>query len=282
MKNEPKKNSSVIPVVIIILVLVAVVGGAWWLYSQSKEAAGNNNTANANTAKANTSRTPQLNAPAGAAPPNMLGSPTASVTVEEFADFQCPTCATMHPIMKEVQSTYGSKIRFIFREFPLTMHPKAYDAAVAAEAAGMQGKFWAMQDQLFANQQTWASPSANHKELWSGYGEKIGLNVQQWENDVSGMSAKSRVDQDMARGKGLNVGSTPSVYVNGELVPFPEMSVAGLRRIIDAELQKSPSNSVPSSASSSAPVNGGASDANLKPASSAGANNTSNAAPTKK
>jgi protein-disulfide isomerase len=282
MKNEPTKNSSAIPIVIIILVLAAVVGGAWWLYSQSKEAAVNGSTANGNTAKANTSRTPQLNAPPGAAPPNMLGSPTASVTVEEFADFQCPTCASTHPIMKEIQSTYGSKIRFIFREFPLTMHPKAYDAAVAAEAAGLQGKFWAMQDQLFTNQQTWASPSANHKELWSGYAQKIGLNVQQWENDVSGMSAKSRVDQDMARAKGLNVSSTPSVYVNGELVPFPEMNVAGLRRIIDAELQKSPVNPAPASASSSAPVNGGASNANLKPAGNAGSNNTGNTPPTKK
>jgi protein-disulfide isomerase len=269
MKNEPKKsNSTAVPLVIIVLVLVGVVGAAWWLYSQSKPT-GNTNS---NGAAANASRTPQkvTNAPPGATPPNMLGSPTASVTVEEFADFQCPTCGATHPIMKEIQATYGSKIRFIFREFPLTMHEKAYDAAVAAEAAGMQGKFWAMQDQLFTNQQTWSSPSADHKQLWSEYAQKIGLNVQQWQNDISGIAAKSRVDQDMQRAKGMNVSSTPSVYVNGELVPFPEMNVAGLRRIIDAELQKSPSN--PVSASSSGQVNGGTSNANLKPASNAASN----------
>jgi protein-disulfide isomerase len=249
MKNEPKKNTNnAIPLIIIVLVLVGVVGGAWYLYRQSKEAA----TSNANVNKATPSRTPASNvpAPAGATPPNMLGSPTASVTVEEFADFQCPTCGSTHPIMKEIQSAYGSKIRFIFREFPLTMHDKAYDAAVAAEAAGMQGKFWQMQDQLFTNQQAWSSPSADHKQMWTGYAEKIGLDVQQWQNDISGISAKSRVDQDMQRAKALNVSSTPSVYINGELVPFPEMNVAGLRRLIDAELQKAPAQSSASTTSS--------------------------------
>jgi protein-disulfide isomerase len=251
MKNEPKKNNSTaLPLIIIVLVLVGVVGGAWYLYSQSKPSTNSNVNGN----RANAARTPQtpVNAPVGANPPNMLGSPTATVTVEEFADFQCGSCGATHPVMKEIQSAYGSKIRLIFREFPLTMHEKAYDAAVAAEAAGMQGKFWQMQDQLFTNQQAWASPSADHKKMWTEYAEKIGLDVQQWQNDIAGMSAKSRVDQDMQRGKALNVGSTPSIYINGELVPYPEANVAGLRRLIDAELQKSTSQS---SASSTGAVN---------------------------
>jgi protein-disulfide isomerase len=251
MKNEPKKNNSTaLPLIIIVLVLVGVVGGAWYLYSQSKAT----KTPGPGTPTPRPS-VAATNAPVGANPPNMLGSPTATVTVEEFADFQCGSCGATHPVMKEIQSTYGSKIRLIFREFPLTMHEKAYDAAVAAEAAGMQGKFWQMQDQLFTNQQTWSSPSADHKKMWSEYAEKIGLDVQQWQNDIAGMSAKSRVDQDMQRGKALNVGSTPSIYINGELVPFPEANVAGLRRLIDAELQKTPANPAQSSASSTAPVN---------------------------
>ncbi len=259
MKNEPKKNNSTaVPLIIIVLVLVGVVGGAWWLYKGSKTP----DNVNANVNRANASRTPLINAPIGATPPNMLGSPTASVTVEEFADFQCGSCAATHPVMKEIQSSYGSKIRFIFRQFPLAMHDKAYDAAVAAEAAGMQGKFWAMQDQLFSNQQAWSGPSANNKQLWNEYAQKIGLDVQQWQNDIAGISAKSRVDQDMQRGKALNVSSTPSIYVNGEMVPFPEVNPAGMRRIIDAELQKTPAQPTsapapanPANASSSKPAN---------------------------
>lgn len=236
--KEVKKNNSGIPLIIIVLVLAGVVFGGWWLYSSSKSVS----NANANRANANTQR-PQVtaNAPIGANPPNMLGSPTASVTVEEFADFQCGSCAAVHPTMKEIQSIYGSKIRLVFRHYPLAIpaHDKAYDAAVAAEAAGMQGKFWAMQDQLFMNQQAW-SQNPNYRQLWSEYAQKIGLDVQQFQNDVSGLAAKSRVDQDLARGRALSVSSTPTIFINGQSVPFPEANIAGLRRIIDAELQKAP------------------------------------------
>jgi len=250
MKNEPNKSSTVIPVVIIGLVLVAVVGGAWYLYSQSKPANNSNVKPGATPVKA---ATVNPNAPLGANPPNMLGSPTAAVTVEEFADFQCPTCGSTHPIMKEIQSTYGSKIRFVYREFPLPMHDKGYDAAVAAEAAGLQGKFWAMQDQLFTNQQAWSGANATYKQLWSDYAQKIGLDVQQWQNDVAGIAAKSRVDLDMQRGKALNVSSTPSIFINGELVPFPELNVAGIRKIIDARLQEA--GAAQSSGSATSQVN---------------------------
>ena len=250
--KEVKKNNSGIPLIIIVLVLAGVVFGGWWLYSSSKSAS----NANANRANANTQRTQvPANAPIGANPPNMLGSPTASVTVEEFADFQCGSCAAVHPAMKEIQSIYGNKIKLVFRHFPLPIHDKAYDAAIAAEAAGIQGKFWAMQDQLFTNQQTWASPSSNHKQLWSEYAQKIGLDVQQFQNDVLGMAAKSRVNQDMDRGRGLNVGSTPTILINGQSVPFPESNVAGLRRIIDAELQKAPAAQPQPARPAAAPAN---------------------------
>ena len=248
MKEEKKKSNSGLPLIIIVLVLAGVVGAGAYFYNSAKS--GNTNS-NANRTTANTGKPTSAipaNAPIGANPPNMLGSPTAAVTVEEFADFQCGSCAAVHPVMKEVQSIYGSKIKLIFRNYPLQMHEKAYDAAVAAEAAGIQGKFWAMQDQLFNNQQTWSSPSSNHKQLWAEYAQKIGLDVAQWQNDVAGMAAKSRVDQDMNRGKALNVSSTPSVYINGEPVPFPDVNVASLRRIIDAKLQEAPQNTAASTA----------------------------------
>lgn len=245
MKKEEKKSSG-IPIIIIVLVLVGVVVAGWYFYSQSKPGT-NANTNRANTNAGQPPKGAQIppNAPPGATPPNMLGSPTAAVVLEEFADFQCGACATTHPVMKEIQSSYGSKIKLIFRNYPLQMHDKAFDAAVAAEAAGLQGKFWAMQDQLFTNQQTWASPSANAKDLWVSYAEKIGLDVAKWQSDMAGLAAKSRVQQDLERGRAISIGSTPTLFINGQSVPFPEMNSAGLRRIIDAELQKASAQTQP-------------------------------------
>ena len=238
MKNEKKETKSGAPMIIIGVVFVAALIAGWYWISTSKTTPKANTNANATAAK-----TPGLpvNAPLGASPPNQAGSPTASVTVEEFADFQCGSCAAANPILSEIKSTYGSRIRFIFRNYPLSIpaHDKAYDAAVAVEAAGMQGKFWEMQNQLFSNQQTWNS-NPNYKQMWKEYAQKIGLDVAKFEADVIGLAAKSRVVADLERGRALNVNSTPTVFVNGISVPFNEMKVDSLKRIIDAELAKAP------------------------------------------
>ncbi len=250
MKNEKKANSG-IPLVIIVLVLVGVVVGAWFLYNSSKPAATNaNRTANS----ANTARTPQIpsNAPLGAQPPHLLGSPAAAVTLEEFADFQCGSCAHANPILKQIQSQYGSRIKFIFRHFPLTMHDKAYDAAVAAEAAGMQGKFWDMQNLLFTNQAAWAS-NPNYRQMFSEYAGKLGLDVTKFQSDAAGLQAKSRVDRDLERGRALNVSSTPTLYINGKSIPYQEMNATSLKQLIDAEFQTSgPQPQAPSAPASNA------------------------------
>ena len=139
--NETKSNA---PLLIIGAVLVVAVLGGWYMFSSAKPAgiANSNSTAN----KANTAKTPSIptNAPAGASPPNQAGSSSSSVKLEEFADFQCGSCAVANPVLSEIKSLYGSRIHFVFRNYPLSIpaHDKAYDAAVAAEAAGMQSKFW--------------------------------------------------------------------------------------------------------------------------------------------
>jgi protein-disulfide isomerase len=202
----------------------------------------NNATPKANTA-AKTKTIPP-NAPPGAQPPNQIDAPTATVVLEEFADFQCGSCALKHPILNEVKSMYGSRIRFIFRNFPLDMHDKAYDAAVAADAAGLQGKFWDMQNILFNNQTAWAA-DANYKQTWKGYAQKIGLDVAKWENDMLGIASKARVDEDKKRGKAIGISSTPSLFINGVDVPFAQMTKEGLKALIDAELQKTATAAAP-------------------------------------
>ncbi len=234
--KESKSNS---PILVIVGVLVVAALGGWYYYSsQATSPASKSNTA-ANTA-ANKPRVSTIpaGAPPGAQPPNQAGSPAAAVTLEEFADFQCGSCAQVNPVFNEIKSAYGTKIHFVFRNFPLPAHPKAYDAAVAAEAAGMQNRFWDMQHQLLSNQQAWTS-SPSHKEIWKAYAEKIGLDVAKWENDMLGIGAKGRVDADMIRARAIGVNSTPTLYINGALVPYTEINDAQkLRGIIDMELQK--------------------------------------------
>ena len=228
------------PLAIIVGAFVLLIVAAWWFYNSSTPTRQNPVTANNN----NRTQAP-VNAPPGANPPQMLGSPTALVTVEEFADFQCPTCATVHPMMKEIQSAYGQRIKFVFRNYPLAIpaHDKAYEAAAAAEAAGMQGKFWQMQDQLFSNQQKW-SANDNYRQLWADYAGKIGLDVERFKADLASVAAKSRVDLDLQRGRGMNVNSTPSIFINGKPVPYQQLDTASIRMLIDTELARASAPSV--------------------------------------
>ncbi len=236
--NEAKSNA---PLLIIGAVLVVAVLGGWYMFSSAKQTPAANANSNSAANKANTAKTSQIptNAPPGASPPNQAGSSSSTVKLEEFADFQCGSCAVANPVLSEIKSLYGSRIHFVFRNYPLSIpaHDKAYDAAVAAEAAGMQSKFWDMQNLLFANQQVWTS-SPSYKATWKGYAEKIGLDIAKWENDMAGIAAKSRVDEDLKRGKALGVNSTPTLYVNGVSIPFNDMNVQALKGIIDAELAK--------------------------------------------
>ena len=255
MAKQPQKKSSIAPIVIIIGVLALTVGGFAWLYSTSQPPA---NTANSNRA-VNANSTPRTqptvaaNAPQGASPVYAIGPSNASVTIEEFADFQCPSCAVAHPVMKEIQGAYAgnSKVRFIFRHLPLSIHDKAMEAAAAVEAAGMQGqpKFWAMMDQLLNNQQAWAN-APNYKEIWRGYAERIGLDIPRWEADASGMAPRGRIELDMARANAIGVRSTPTVYINNKPVAFADVNVATMRQLIDAEIA---SSSAPAAPAANAP-----------------------------
>jgi Na+:H+ antiporter, NhaA family len=235
-REEPKKKSGV-PLIIIGAVLVAVVIGAiYFTRSGNKATAGN--TARTNSPAPNKpSMTIPPNAPAGANPPNYAGAPNAQVVVEEFADYQCSSCAVAHPVLNEIKAMYGSRIKFVFRNYPLTqIHDKAYDAAVIAEAAGLQGKFWDMQNQLFINQKTWMA-SQNYKQLWNEYAQKIGLDMTKLANDVAGLAAKSRVDADLARAKAIGITGTPTIFVNGQATAAL-VKTETLKAAIDAEFAK--------------------------------------------
>lgn len=230
------KNSNFLFIFTGLFLLVAFLGGC------GDNSTGNNKNGS-NNGKSNNSNGAQsyASAPAGANPPHFKGNQAAKVVIEEFADYQCPTCAAMHPTVQQIQAAYGDRIKIIFRNFPLQMHQKAYEAAVAAEAAGMQNKFWEMQNQLFTNQQFWSN-ATDHRQIFEDYAQKIGLDVEKFKADMAGMAAKSRVDADMQRGRAVNVGSTPSFFINGRLIPYEETEFNSFRRLIDAELQRTQSS----------------------------------------
>lgn len=237
------------------------------------------------TTNTNTGRTPTVaptqnpNAPVGAQPPNMLGSPTATVTVEEFADFQCPTCAQVHTMMKSLQSTYGSRIKFVYRHFPLTqIHKNAQAASIAAEAAGQQGRFWDMQNQLYSSQPAWSNLGpAEASNAFAEYAGKLGLDVEKFKTDMLGMMTRKRVDDDVARARALGVNSTPTLYINNKNVPFEQMKLEILRQIIDAELQKGGTAQAAQSPATASPATNATNATNTANTNSAATNATKGA-----
>ena len=227
-------NKSSLPIAIIGLVAIVAIGlGAWFFLSKKDPAT---------TSNANTSGKPAKNwaeifskASPGGSPTWAKGPATALVTVEEFADFQCPTCAVMHPKVNELRNAFGERVRIIFRQFPLVQtHPFAYDAACAAEAAGLQGKFWEMQNLIFTNQQSWAN-STNARAMFMEYAKTLGLNVEKFSDDMIGLPVKNKVDADMKRGREVEVGSTPSFYINNK--PLGN-NLDGLKAAVEKALQE--------------------------------------------
>ena len=138
------------------------------------------------------------------------GPADAPLTLVEYGDYQCPYCGAAYPVVKRLQRTMGKKLRFVFRNFPLTeMHPYALIAAEAAEAAALQGKFWEMHDLLF-EQQTLLKPEVIH--LWA---ERTGLNVEQLGRDIKQGVVEKRIQEDRQSGIRSGVNGTPTFYING-------------------------------------------------------------------
>lgn len=232
-------NSSTTPILVIAGIGLALVLGIY-LVSQSGEEDPTPNESNVSESSSggDEARKKYNEAPAGATPANVLGSETSPVVLEEFADFQCPTCASKHPIVKEVISNYGQRIKYVFRNYPLPMHSNAYEAALSAEAAGLQGKFWQMQDLIFKNQATWSSQTPNARSTFKEYAQRIGLDVAKFEADVTGLSAKGRVDQDVRRANSLGVSGTPTFFLNGQPLRLNQITKESLPVVLDKELKK--------------------------------------------
>ena len=159
------------------------------------------------------------------------GNKDAPVTIVEFSDFQCPFCSRARPTVNKVRETYGDKVRIIFRNFPLSIHPQALKAGEAAACAGEQGKFWEMHDRLFANQNK--LQVADLKE----HAGALGLDAAAFTQCLDSGRHTADMQKDVEAGAGYGVSGTPSFFINGRPVvgaqPFE-----GFAQVIDDELER--------------------------------------------
>lgn len=140
----------------------------------------------------------------------------AKLVLIEYADFQCPACGYYHPIVKKLISDFPKDLTVVYRNFPLvTIHPNAMAAAIAAEAAGRQGKFWEMHDLLFEKQSEWSSLNGTFDKFVS-YAESLNLDTAKFKADLDLPELKEKVKKSLAEGEALGVDATPTFYLNGE------------------------------------------------------------------
>jgi len=168
------------------------------------------------------------------------GNPEAKVTLIEYGDFQCPACATSYPTIKKLREEYGSRVRFVFRHFPISnIHPNAFPSARAAEAAGAQGKFFAMHDLLYERQKNW-SGSNNAAEVFEGYAKELGLDLAKYKDDVNAGSTSDRINGDVNGAKSAGVNGTPSFFLNGEKLEDAPSTFEQWKSKIEELLAKNP------------------------------------------
>jgi len=219
-----------LPFLIIALVAAATAGSGVMTY-RAKVAA---------IAESEAKATASAPGAKGAMPPRTRGQKMAAVTIEEFADFQCPPCASLSTIIQTLEQDYHGKVRVIFRHYPLPNHQHARPAAYAAEAAAMQGKFWEFHDLLYKTQSVW-SKATEIRPLLTGYAATLGLDVNKFSADLDKPETSARINADQERAAALGVKQTPTLFVNNQVVPVASFNAEGLRAVIKAALEPRPS-----------------------------------------
>ncbi len=154
------------------------------------------------------------------------GPDSAPITIIEFSDFQCPYCKVASETVKQVLAAYPDKIKFVFKNLPLAQHQNAKDAAISAECAGDQGKFWEMHDLLFANQEKL------DKDSIGKYANQLKLNKADFNNCLSAAKASAKVEADSASAAEFGVSGTPAFFINGQLM-FTEPTIDNFKAAID-------------------------------------------------
>ncbi len=219
------------PWVIVGLVTVILFGGAIW-YSSSATEKNNEGVVATELVK---------------------GNPDATVTLVEYSDFQCPACASFQPVMEEIMNQYGDRLRFEYKHYPLPIHPYAQQAAIAAEAAGQQGKFFEYHDALFKNQQEWSTAVAPGS-LFVKYADELGLDVETFRRHQKSSILRDEVRADLSEARELGLTSTPTFFLNGEKMEIATFEDFIMQIAMAVDPEGTAAAMASSSASSTAPA----------------------------
>lgn len=215
---------------VLAVIAVIVVGAIWIQNNKGNKASGSGNGTPSN---------------------HIEGSTSTGVKLVEYGDYECPYCGEYYPIVKQVVAEYQNQIQFQFRNLPLTqLHPNAFAAARAAEAASLQGKFWEMHDTLYQNQNDWTQ-SSNPTPIFNSYATQLGLNLTQFKSDYSSDKVNNTINADVNEfNKTKAEEATPTFFLDGQLV-HPTQSVQSFEQLINAAIKQNGHTPAPVKSSSS-------------------------------
>ena len=216
-----KKRKSYLAFMIIAVVLIAAVVAGAFLFQARRTRPG--------LQVASTSEP-------GAQPPHVRGDPKAPVTLEEFGDFECLPCFILWPALRNLEKDFGDRLAVIFRQNPMPQHSHALDGARAAEAAGLQGKFWEMHDLLYLQRGQWTR-AADPRTEFAEFARRLQLDVERFNKDIAGEEVAKRVAADRERSAALGLDRTPVVFINGQRAQLQGDVEKGLRDDIEAALK---------------------------------------------
>lgn len=171
---------------------------------------------------------------------HVYGKADSKVVLVNYSNYQCSFCAKFHPEFKKIAEDYKDKIAFVFRNISDSNYPNSIAASTAAEAAGLQGKFWLMHDIILESQDEWSRLDVNQRDdIFESYAKKIDLDINKFKADLKSSQISRKLRYDNALGKKHDIKGTPALYLNGidiDSSNFKDFNI--IRRMIDEEIKK--------------------------------------------
>ena len=163
-----------------------------------------------------------------------------SLILIEYADFQCPGCQSIYPVVHEVTEKYAANVQYVFRSFPLSYHANAKASAAAAESAGLQDRYWDMFDMIYTNGSEWENSGPTERtEVFLKYAKELGLDIDKFKVDMDSQRVKDKISFDTSLARKSNVNATPTFILNGKKLDSSEITdVEGFSKVIDEALKE--------------------------------------------